>query len=46
METAKRIELIKNLLDDLTEEERMLVFDSFCTECGSDDPKCQCWNDD
>lgn len=30
----------------LTEEERKEVFSRFCTECGSYDPECQCWNDE
>ena len=30
----------------LTKDERMAVFSFFCTHCGSDDPRCQCWNDE
>jgi len=33
----------------LTEEERLEVFQEFCTHCGiqqSDGYQCQCWNDD
>ncbi len=33
------------LLEDLTPEQRLLVFSRFCTHCGSNNPKCQCWND-
>jgi hypothetical protein len=43
-------ELIVGLLAGITEAERDEVFsalrDSFCLECGSDDPSCQCWNDE
>jgi len=30
----------------LTDEERKQIFSHFCTNCGSIDPRCQCWNDD
>jgi hypothetical protein len=42
----KKIELIKDLLLELSEEERMVVFSNFCCECGSGDPGCRCWNND
>lgn len=34
-----------NVLFDLTDDERMKVFDLFCIECGDKDPSCCCWND-
>lgn len=34
------------LLNKLTDEERLEIFDEFCLKCGSNNPKCQCWNDD
>jgi hypothetical protein len=37
------------LLHDLRrlgEEQRLEVLRSFCCECGADDPRCQCWNDE
>lgn len=33
-------------LKELTEEQRRDVFAEFCKHCGSDDPSCQCWNDE
>jgi hypothetical protein len=33
-------------LAQLTDEERLEVFTAFCTHCGSDDPDCQCWDDE
>lgn len=29
-----------------TPDQRMEVFQQFCTHCGSSDPRCQCWNDE
>lgn len=40
------MERVKDLLDQMTEEQRLELFDMFCKECGSDDPDCQCWNDE
>jgi len=34
------------MLKDLSEEDRMQVFVNFCTKCGSDNPRCTCWNDE
>lgn len=36
----------KALLDAMTDEQRMELFCDYCTECGSKDPRCQCWNDE
>jgi hypothetical protein len=33
-------------LKDLTDEERLEIFNKFCKSCGSKNNKCQCWNDD
>jgi hypothetical protein len=41
-----KIERAIDKLADLTDEERLEVFAAFCTECGCDDPDCQCWNDE
>lgn len=30
----------------LSDEERMEIIMRFCRACGSDDPRCQCWNDE
>lgn len=33
-------------LDRLSEEDRLAVFQQYCTECGTKNPNCQCWNDE
>lgn len=38
--------IVANQLASMTEEERLKVFALFCTYCGTDDPECQCWNDE
>lgn len=35
-----------DLLLKLSEREREDVFARFCQECGTADPRCQCWNDE
>ena len=30
----------------LFDDARKALFANFCTECGSIDPNCQCWNDE
>lgn len=35
-----------NTLMSLSQNERLEVFGYFCTKCGSDNPVCQCWNDE
>lgn len=42
--TAKG-EAIKNLMS-LSDEERLEVFNYFCTYCGDQDPHCQCMNEE
>ena len=37
---------VVNALMALTYEQRMEAFGFFCTHCGRDDPRCQCWNDE
>lgn len=34
------------MLKELPAEQRLAVFNSFCCHCGSDDVRCQCWNDE
>jgi hypothetical protein len=34
------------LVDMLTDEERMDLFHNYCVHCGTDNPGCQCWNDE
>jgi hypothetical protein len=41
-----KVEQAIDKLAQLTDEERVEVFAAFCTYCGSDDPDCQCWNDE
>lgn len=39
--------LILDKMDDREREEMFsLLRGFFCVECGSTDPKCQCWNDE
>jgi len=33
-------------LQEMPEEQRLDVFSSFCTHCGTNNPRCQCWNDE
>lgn len=33
-------------MERLPEEERTEVMSHFCKECGSVNPRCQCWNDE
>lgn len=42
MTTKEIVAALKALPEDL----RMDVFGEFCTFCGRDDPRCQCWNDE
>lgn len=35
-----------NALNELTNDERAEVFARYCVHCGSNDPTCQCWNDE
>jgi hypothetical protein len=49
VDTNKSIELNKfilKLLKRLSNKKRLDVFSNFCLRCGSDNPKCQCWNDE
>ena len=40
------VALVANQLILMTDDERVELFSLFCTHCGSDDPRCQCWNDE
>jgi hypothetical protein len=44
--SESRVRTMVEILKSLNEEERMQVFNRFCKHCGSDDPNCQCWNDE
>ncbi len=41
-----KVALMANQLHLMSEADRESVFNYFCKSCGSDDPKCQCWNDE
>lgn len=34
------------LMRTLGEDARVDVMSNFCKQCGSDNPSCQCWNDE
>jgi len=36
----------KRLFALLTDDERMEILLDYCTSCGCDNPRCQCWNDE
>lgn len=38
-------EVVK-LMKKMSDEKRMEVMANFCKHCGTDNPNCQCWNDD
>lgn len=40
------VDIARACLKLLSDEERVDLFGEFCGECGSEDPTCQCWNDD
>lgn len=40
------LESIKELLDALSDDERLELFGFYCKSCGGTDPRCQCWNDE
>ena len=44
LSTTKAV--IVNLLMEFSENDRLDVFSHFCSSCGTDDPSCQCWNDE
>lgn len=37
---------IEEALDMLDPDDRLKVFEKYCTSCGDKDPSCQCWNDE
>jgi hypothetical protein len=39
-------EAAKMILKKLSAEQRDELFSEYCRTCGSDKPKCQCWNDE
>lgn len=43
--TADAADIVGALIE-LSDDERKLIFSYFCTHCGSNNPECQCWNDE
>jgi len=39
---TQRIDTVKLLISNLTAEQRVEVFNSYCCVCGSDNPMCPC----
>jgi hypothetical protein len=46
IEPPERLDFAIAWLMALPPERRLDVFAAFCTHCGDDDPRCQCWNDE
>jgi hypothetical protein len=42
----KRINELIDILNQLTDDERVELISNYCTHCGSVDPFCQCWDDE
>ena len=40
------INLVKEKLKYLSDEERLDIFSDYCQSCGCNNPQCQCWNDE
>lgn len=40
------VDIVKAMLDMMTDEDRHSVFGYYCKACGSKDENCQCWNDE
>ena len=40
------VRFMREFLRQLSEKERVQVFAPFCTHCGTDDPQCQCRNEE
>lgn len=37
---------IISAMKTMTEIDRLEIINQFCHHCGSNDPRCQCWNDE
>jgi hypothetical protein len=44
--SERLVPLIIKLMQSLTDEHRLEVFSCFCKYCGTEQPRCQCWNDE
>jgi len=38
--------VISKMLKRLTNEQRLIIFHSFCIHCGTEDMPCNCWRDE
>jgi len=45
-EKTSLVQLVIDLMMQLTDEQRMDVMNSFCKHCGCDNKYCSCWNDE
>lgn len=43
---GKELVKAKITFKNLTDEERVEIMSDYCRSCGSDNPRCQCWNDE
>lgn len=39
-------QIIKAMMSMLTDNERLEIIGGYCKECGCENPKCACWNDE
>lgn len=40
------VEIIKDAIAKLTDEQRLNIFNDYCKHCGCNDTKCRCWDDE
>ena len=47
---SKILEAVRRFQESLTNEQRTgfwhLLQEGYCTSCGTNNPRCQCWNDE
>lgn len=37
---------VQHLVRILSDEQRTNILNGYCRDCGTDNPDCQCWNDE
>ena len=37
---------VEDCLKEMTDDERLELFNKYCKHCGGNNPRCQCWNDE